>query len=93
MALRQIISRAILPGFEEELANVVGKEVRAMQRDLCPLQSGTAFSYRRAGGSGGGGRIRRDCRSPGFCRSLRTTVREGGKACGVPGSLSCLRSH
>jgi len=55
MALRQIISRAILPGFEEELANVVGKEVRAMQRDLCPLQSGTAFSYRRAGRSGGGG--------------------------------------
>ena len=42
---------------------------------------------------GRGGRIRRDCRSPGFCRSLRTTVREGGKACGVPGSLSCLRSH
>ena len=51
--LGQIISKAFLPNFEKELTRVVGKEVRMMQKDLCPLQSANVFSYRSTSGASG----------------------------------------
>lgn len=54
--LRQIITKAFLPHFDRELGRSIGKEVSTMGKDLCPLQSASAFSFRPASGAGAFGR-------------------------------------
>lgn len=54
--LRQIISKAFLPNFDRELTKSVSREVSSMGKDLCPLQSASAFSFRPASGAGAFGR-------------------------------------
>ena len=50
--LRQIITKAFLPNFDRELTKSVSREVSSMGKDLCPLQSASAFSFRPASGAG-----------------------------------------
>ena len=54
--LRQIITRAFLPTFDRELTTAVRREVGSMGKDLCPLQTASAFSFRPASGAGAFGR-------------------------------------
>ena len=48
--LRQIITKAFLPNFDRELGASVRREVGSMGKDLCPLQTASAFSFRPAAG-------------------------------------------
>ena len=49
--IRQLISKAFLPNLED-LKRVVAKEVRSIEKDLCPLQTASVFSFSSSGASG-----------------------------------------
>ena len=50
--IRQLISKAFLPNLEADLKRVVAKEVRSIEKDLCPLQTASVFSFSSSGSSG-----------------------------------------
>jgi hypothetical protein len=48
MALRQILSKAVLPSLEADLTKVMGKEVAAMDSMLGPMMPTQVFGYSSA---------------------------------------------
>ena len=52
MALRQIISKALLPTMEQDLSKILGKEVAAMDSMLGPMMAPQVFGYEQPAARG-----------------------------------------